>query len=166
MSESAITVVKDEGEITLNFVVNGHDVSISVPPTERLLDTLRRRLGLTSVKEGCSSGECGACTIIMNGKPVCSCLMHAAQANGSIILTLEGLSDKGELHPLQDAFVKAGAVQCGYCTPGMILVAKALLDKNPHPTDEEIIEAMSGNLCRCTGYVKILEAVKLVVRGR
>ncbi|MEM2900344.1 MAG: (2Fe-2S)-binding protein, partial [Thermoplasmata archaeon] len=156
MIHESMLVTKDEFEKKIKIKVNGHEFEMNVPTTERLLDTLRDRLGLTSVKEGCSSGECGACTIILDGKAVCSCLLHTVQVDGSSIQTLEGLAKDGKLHPLQEAFIKAGAVQCGYCTPGMILSAKALLDKNPNPTEEEIIEAISGNLCRCTGYVKII----------
>jgi len=161
MNLDTVLAKKEEFKKKIRFIVNGREVEMNVPTTERLLDTLRNRLGLTSVKEGCSSGECGACTIILDGKAVCSCLLHTVQVDGSSIVTLEGLADNGKLHPLQEAFIKAGAVQCGYCTPGMILTAKALLDKNPKPTEEEIIEAISGNLCRCTGYVKIIEAIKI-----
>lgn len=125
----------------------------------RLIDSLREKLGLTGVKEGCSEGECGACTVIMDGEVVNSCLVMAFQAEGSSILTIEGLGDEENIHPIQQAFIDVGAVQCGYCTPGMILAAKALLDKNPNPTEEEIREAISGNLCRCTGYNKIVQAI-------
>ena len=124
------------------------------------MDFLREDMGMTSIKEGCGEGECGACTIIYNGKAVTSCLMLAGQVDGSTVVTLEGVSENGELNYIQQAFVDAGAVQCGYCTPGMVLSAKALLDKKPDATNEEIKRAMSGNLCRCTGYAKIIEAVE------
>ena len=125
-----------------------------------LLDFLREDLGLKGTKRGCDSGQCGACTIIMDGKTVNACLILAIQADGKEILTIEGLSSGGRLHPLQEAFVEEGAVQCGFCTPGMILSAKALLDEKKDPSGEEIREALSGNLCRCTGYVKIIKAVQ------
>ncbi len=125
-----------------------------------LLDFLRGELGLKGTKKGCDSGQCGACTVLMNGKTVDACLVLAIQADGREILTIEGLSSGGRLHPLQEAFVEEGAVQCGFCTPGMILSAKALLDEKKDPSEEEIREALSGNLCRCTGYVKIIKAVQ------
>jgi len=148
----------------VELMVNGESVKISIPSNERLLDTLRERLGLKSVKEGCGSGECGACTIILDGNPVCSCLMRTVQADGKSITTLEGIGKDGGLHPVQKAFMDAGAIQCGFCTPGMILTTVALLKKNPTPSDEEIKEALSGNICRCTGYVKIIEAVKMAAK--
>lgn len=126
------------------------------------MDVLREDLNFTGVKEGCGIGECGACTVLMNGKPVNSCLVLIGQAEGSEVVTIEGLKGKnGELHPLQEAFIEAGAVQCGYCIPGMILSAEALLQNNPHPTEDLIKEAISGNLCRCTGYRQIIDAVKI-----
>ena len=140
-------------------MVNGKKHSLEVEEDMRLIDLLREKLGLTGVKEGCSEGECGACTVIMDGEVVNSCLVMAFQAEGSSILTIEGLGDEENIHPIQQAFIDVGAVQCGYCTPGMILAAKALLDKNPNPTEEEIREAISGNLCRCTGYNKIVQAI-------
>ena len=146
--------------ITINFNLNGADVSVSAAPNKRMVDFLRDDLGLTSVKEGCGEGECGACTIIYNGEAVTSCLMMAGQADGSTIITMEGLAKNGELDMVQKAFVDAGAVQCGYCLPGMVLSAKALLDKKPNASNDEIKRAMSGNLCRCTGYSKIIEAVE------
>ena len=146
-------------KIKITCTVNGEAVCREVYPNQRLLDFLREELGLTSVKEGCGEGECGACTVIFNGEPVTSCCMLAGQAEGADIVTLEGLSKNGEMDKIQKAFIEVGAVQCGFCTPGMVLTAKALLDKNPHPTMDEIKLAMSGNLCRCTGYAKIHQAV-------
>ena len=148
-------------QIKIQFNLNGNDVSVTADPNKRLVDFLREDMGMTSVKEGCGEGECGACTIIYNGKAVTSCLMLAGQADGSTIVTLEGVSENGQLNYIQQAFVDAGAAQCGYCTPGMVLSAKALLDKKPDATDEEIRRAMSGNLCRCTGYSKIIKAVEM-----
>ena len=135
-----------------------------VRPNKRLVDFLREDLNLTSVKEGCGEGECGACTVIFNGEPVTTCCMLAGQADGAEIITLEGLAKDGKLDAVQQSFMDVGAVQCGFCTPGMILTAKALLMKNPHPTREEIKVAMSGNLCRCTGYAKIQTAVEDAAR--
>ena len=148
-------------QIKIQFNLNGNDVSVTADPNKRLVDFLREDMGMTSVKEGCGEGECGACTIIYNGKAVTSCLMLAGKADGSTIVTLEGVSENGQLNYIQQAFVDAGAVQCGYCTPGMVLSAKALLDKKPDATDEENRRAMSGNLCRCTGYSKIIKAVEM-----
>ena len=131
-------------------------------PNKRLVDFLREDMGLTSVKEGCGEGECGACTVIYNGNAVTSCLMLAGHVDGGSVVTLEGVTkEDGSLDVIKQAFVDAGAVQCGYCTPGMVLSAKALLDKNPHATKAEIQRAMSGNLCRCTGYTKIVKAVEM-----
>ena len=147
-------------EQVVRLKINGKDFEERVVTDERLIDFLRR-LGFKGVKEGCGSGECGACTIIMDNKAVCSCILYALQADGSTITTIEGLEGSdGKLHPIQEAFIKEGAVQCGFCTPGMILSAKALLDKNSNPTEEEIREAISGNFCRCTGYAKIVSAIK------
>ena len=145
----------------VHMTVNGKDVELAVDPRESLLDTLRNRLGLTSVKKGCEVGECGACTVLVDGEAIDSCIYLTMWAEGRRIMTVEGLKGpNGELSPIQTAFIEEAAVQCGFCTPGMVMAAKALLDKNPDPTEEEIKEAMKGNLCRCTGYVKILEAVK------
>lgn len=148
-------------EITLT--INAQPHSVRVAPSETLLD-LVRRLGYTSVKFGCGEGACGACTVILDGRPVNSCLVLAATAAGREVVTLESLGDTRRPHPLQEAFMAAGAIQCGFCTPGMILAAKALLDKNPFPSEDEIKEAIDGNLCRCTGYVQIVEAVKLAAQ--
>jgi aerobic-type carbon monoxide dehydrogenase small subunit (CoxS/CutS family) len=146
----------------LTMTVNNREVAVEIQADELLVDVLRDRLGLTGTKIGCNEGECGACTIIMDDEPVLSCLVPALRAQGRKILTIEGLSDGDALHPLQQAFVDHGAVQCGYCIPGFIMSAKALLDLNPHPNRDEIKEAVAGNLCRCTGYVKILEAIEAV----
>ena len=143
----------------INLHVNGEPVEAAVDPNETLVQFLREDLGLTGTKHGCGLGDCGACTVILDGKPVNSCLVLAVQADGREVLTIEGMADDGKLHPIQEAFVKNGAVQCGFCTPGMILSAKALLDENPKPTEKEIRTAISGNLCRCTGYQKIVEAI-------
>ncbi len=141
--------------------INGRPVDLPVNPHRRLLDVIRDDLGLTGTKEGCGEGECGACTVLLNGRPVNACLVLAPEAAGCEITTIEGVAPEGGLHPIQEAFLEAGAVQCGYCTPGMILAAKALLDKDLSPTDQAIKTAVSGNLCRCTGYIKIIEAVRL-----
>lgn len=144
--------------ITLN--VNGKEYELAVAPERTLTQVLRDDLGLFGTKEGCGVGDCGACTVIMDGKPVNSCLILAVQAAGSEITTIEGIFGPDGLHPVQKAFVDFGAIQCGFCTPGMILSAKSLLDTNPEPTEDEIRQALSGNLCRCTGYQKIVEAVQ------
>ncbi|MBT3755690.1 MAG: (2Fe-2S)-binding protein [Candidatus Cloacimonetes bacterium] len=145
--------------INLKINVNGKDHDLQVDDSLRLLDVLRDELKLTGTKEGCAVGECGACTIIMNGEAVNSCLILATQANDAIIETVENLEEDDVLSKLQNAFVEEGAIQCGFCTPGMLMSAKALLDKTAHPTEEQIKEALEGNLCRCTGYVPILNAV-------
>lgn len=149
-------------EIKVN--INNEDMIIKVEPNKRLIDLLRDNLGLTSVKEGCGEGECGACTVILDGKAVTSCTMLAPQVDGSKIITLEGLSKDGELDQLQESFLEAGAVQCGFCTPAMILSTKALLMENPNPSVEEIKTSIAGNLCRCTGYKKIVEAVEIELK--
>ncbi|MGI6332843.1 MAG: (2Fe-2S)-binding protein [Zhaonellaceae bacterium] len=146
-------------KITLEFVLNGEQVSVEVVPSTTLLEVLREEFALLGTKKGCGLGECGACTVLLDGKPVNSCLLPAVKAAGCQVETIEGLGKKGKLHPLQQAFVEVGAVQCGFCTPGMIMSAKALLDNNPDPSPEEIRLAISGNICRCTGYGKIVEAV-------
>jgi len=145
---------------TLTMRLNGEEVTLAIEPDALLVDVLRQQLGLTGTKEACGEGECGACTVLLDGQPVTSCLVPALKAQGREVCTVEGLASGGELHPLQKSFIEHGAVQCGYCTPGMLMSAKALLDRNPHPTEQEIKEAISGNLCRCTGYVKIVEAIK------
>lgn len=148
-------------KVKVKVKLNYEDVVIEIEPNKRLLDMLREDLNMKSVKEGCGEGECGACTVIVDGKAVTSCTILAPQVDGCSIITLEGLSKNGELDKLQLSFMKAGAVQCGFCTPGMILSAKALLMKKPKPSIDEIKLAMSGNLCRCTGYKKIIEAVEM-----
>jgi len=147
--------------ISLN--VNGVPREFSVDPNQTLLEVLRNELDLTSVKEGCDRiGECGTCTILMDGRPVLSCLILAIEAQGKEILTVEGLSTGEKLHPIQEAFIQHGAFQCGFCTPGMIMTVKGFLDKNPNPTEGQIRDAIKGNLCRCTGYVKLVEAIKAI----
>jgi len=140
--------------------VNGDSISLEVEPHWTLLRMIRDEMGLTGTKEGCGEGDCGACTVLVDGKAVNSCLMLAVDVDGKSITTIEGLAQRGELHPLQRFFLERGAVQCGFCTPGMILTAKALLDQTPHPTEEEIRLAIAGNLCRCTGYSKIVDAIQ------
>ena len=144
----------------VSIMVNGKSYKISTPPWRTLLEVIREDLGLTGTKEGCGLGECGACTVIMEGRAVNSCLVLATEADGKQITTIEGLADGGRLHPIQQAFVNHGGFQCGFCTPGMIISAKALLDENQSPDDEEIKRAIAGNLCRCTGYTKIIESIK------
>jgi len=146
--------------VSIEVEVNGIRYKRTIRPSVSLLDFLREELSLKGTKKGCDSGQCGVCTILMDGKTIDACLVLAIQADGKEILTIEGLSPGGRLHPLQEAFVEEGAVQCGFCTPGMILSAKALLDEKKDPSEEEIREALSGNLCRCTGYVKIIKAVQ------
>jgi len=143
----------------IQLTVNGQSVDAAVEPNRTLLQFLREDLGLTGTKHGCGLGDCGACTVILDGQAVNSCLVLAIHANGREVLTIEGLAEDGKLHPIQQAFVDKGSIQCGFCTPGMILSAKALLDANPKPTEQEIRMAISGNLCRCTGYQKIVEAI-------
>jgi aerobic carbon-monoxide dehydrogenase small subunit len=146
--------------LPLRLTVNGRQVSADVPADRTLLRFLRDDLGLTGTKEGCAEGECGACTVLLDGAPVCSCLMLAVQAGGHAVTTIEGLADaEGRLHPVQQAFIDAGAIQCGFCTPGMILAAAALLEGGPAADPAEVRVALAGNLCRCTGYAKIVDAV-------
>ncbi len=147
----------------IELAVNNKNIKMDVDPTTRLIDFLRDDLNLTGVKEGCSEGECGACTVILNGEAVTSCTILTGQADGCDILTIEGLAQSGELDDIQKSFIENGAVQCGFCTPGMILSCKALLMKNPNPSEDEIKRAIEGNLCRCTGYNKIVKAVKDIV---
>jgi carbon-monoxide dehydrogenase small subunit len=151
--------------LSVNFMLNGLQQTVDVAPTEILLDTLRTRLGLLGTKTNCLQGECGVCTVLLDGQPVYACLLLTALAEGRAVTTIEGLSSDGELHPVQRAFVQTGAIQCGYCTPGMLLVASALLLGTPSPTEDEIRHALSGNLCRCTGYGRIIEAVQVAAAG-
>ena len=145
---------------TIKLRVNGYLRELAVNPHQTLLDVLRGPLDLTGTKEGCGLGECGACTVLMNGKPVNSCLVLAVEADGSEISTIEGLAQGGKLHPVQQTFVEKGAIQCGYCTPGMVMAAVGLLKETAEPSREEIKKALIGNLCRCTGYIKIIDAVE------
>ena len=149
-------------ETTIKVEINGEQLVLRVAPWRTLLDVLRNDLGLTGTKEGCGQGECGACTVLLNGKAVNSCLLLIGEVEGGKVMTIEGLSHGEKLHPVQESFINHGAVQCGFCTPGMILTAKAFLDENPHPTLEEIKRAMVGNLCRCTGYQHIIQAILAV----
>ena len=145
----------------LHITVNGDAHHLLVDTGRTLLDVIRDDIGLTGTKNGCGAGECGACTVLLDNEPVNSCLVLAHEAEGRDVLTIEGLAVGGVLHPIQEAFVSQGAIQCGYCTPGMVMSTKALLDRNPDPTREEILRGLRGNLCRCTGYVKIVEAVEV-----
>ena len=147
----------------LRLTLNGEEVDVSFAPYKTLLEVLREDLGHTGTKHGCELGECGACAVLLDGKPVLSCLVLALECDKKSVLTVEGLICDGELHPLQDAFADLGAAQCGYCTPGILVTAKALLDQHPNPTRDQIREALSGNLCRCTGYLQIFEAVEAAV---
>lgn len=144
----------------LHLMVNGISCHLLVDAHRTLLEVIRDEIGLTGTKNGCEQGECGACTVLLDGDPVNSCLVLAHEADGHEIITIEGLAEGTELHPVQRAFVETGAIQCGFCTPGMVLSAKALLDRHPDPSREEILDGLKGNLCRCTGYVKIIEAVE------
>jgi len=150
----------------IQFTVNGEPYDIEVPSHHTLLQVLREQLVLTGTKNGCEAGECGACAVLMNGEPVNSCMVLAPEANGAAITTIEGLVHDGELDPLQEAFVETGATQCGFCTPGILVNARALLDRNTDPTEAEIREALVGNMCRCTGYIRIIDAVKIAARQR
>lgn len=151
--------------VNVNMIVNGKSVSVNVKPYARLIDVLREELNLTGTKEGCGVGECGACTVIVDGQSVNSCLALAASMEGKSITTIEGLMENDRLHPIQQAFIDHHALQCGFCTPGLILSTKALLDNNPNPTKEEIKIGISGNLCRCTGYEQIIEAIEDVSKS-
>ncbi len=144
----------------IKITLNGKSMGLDVPAHRLLLDLLRDEIGLTGTKEGCGTGDCGACTVFLNGKPVNSCLILSGELDGAELITIEGLKIGPELHPIQKAFIQDGGAQCGYCTPGMLMMAKSFLDENPKPTEEEIRFALSGNLCRCTGYAKIVQAVQ------
>lgn len=143
--------------------INGDEVDFLCSPGQTLLDALRDELGMLGTKEGCSTGDCGACSVILNGRLTCSCLVLAPEADGSTVMTIEGLADGGDLHPLQQAFLEGAALQCGICTPGFLIAAKALLDRNPQPTEEQVRYAIAGNLCRCTGYDKIVRSILAAV---
>ena len=156
--------VGPEGKVALTLDLNGETVMAAVAPHRTLLEALREDLGLTGTKHGCELGECGTCTVLVGGRPVLSCLVLAIECEGRPIVTVEGLGRGAELHPLQHTFAELGAAQCGYCTPGILCAAKDLLDRNPDPTRAQIRAALSGNLCRCTGYIKIFEAVELAAR--
>ncbi|MFZ4439675.1 MAG: FAD binding domain-containing protein [Syntrophales bacterium] len=151
--------------MNIGFTINGREATVEAPPDRRVVDLLREDMGLTGTKEGCGSGECGACTVLIDGKPRLSCLMFAAQLEGRAVTTIEGVANGDGLHPLQEAFARCGAVQCGFCSPGMILAASALLAQTPDPTRDQIREALAGNLCRCTGYQKIVDAVEMAARS-
>jgi aerobic carbon-monoxide dehydrogenase small subunit len=144
----------------ITLKVNGSDEQVDVPSNMTLLQMLREKLGLTGTKNGCSAGECGACTVLLNGDPVNSCMVLAVECNGAQVITVEGLARDGRLDPIQETMIAEGGVQCGFCTPGVLMSARALLDRNPEPTEAEIRDALVGNLCRCTGYTRIVEAVK------
>ena len=150
----------------VSFVLNGMPVDAYVKPTETLLDVLREHLSVKSPKRGCDSGDCGACTVLLEGEPVRACLTIALTVEGKKIETLEGLVTNGELHPLQSAFLEANAAQCGFCSPGMLISAKALLDRNPAPSRDEIVQAIAGNLCRCGGYIEVVEAIEAVAKQK
>jgi aerobic-type carbon monoxide dehydrogenase small subunit (CoxS/CutS family) len=151
-------------KILLRLRVNDETREVATEINKTLLEVLREDMGLTGTKHGCELGECGTCAVLVNGKPVLSCLMLGIEAVGTEVMTVEGMTRNGKTHPLQDAFADLGAAQCGYCIPGILLTAKALLDENPRPTRDEIRQALSGNLCRCTGYTKILQAVELAAK--
>jgi aerobic carbon-monoxide dehydrogenase small subunit len=153
-----------QGTVKLHITVNGRSYEDFIPEDLTLLDYLREVRGLKGTKKGCGEGECGSCSVIVDGRLIYSCIMLAVQAGGKSVVTIEGLNHGGELHPIQQAFIEHGAIQCGFCTPGMILAAKSLIDSNPAPSEEEIKKALSGNLCRCSGYTKILKAVKQSAR--
>jgi aerobic-type carbon monoxide dehydrogenase small subunit (CoxS/CutS family) len=145
----------------ISFTLNGEPAEVAFAPHKTLLEVLREDLGLTGTKHGCELGECGTCTVLVDGKSILSCLMLGLDAEGRDVTTIEGMAENGQLHPLQDTFADLGAAQCGYCSPGFLLAAKELIDKSPSPSRDEIKEALSGNLCRCTGYIKIYEAIEL-----
>lgn len=152
--------------MTIQLNINGASYEVEAQPLDSLLAVLRDRIGLTGTKDGCGEGVCGACTVLIDGAPVSSCLLLAAYAEGKQITTIEGVASDGQLHPLQKAFLDKGSFQCGYCTPGMILMAKSLLDQNPNPSEREIRDFMAGNICRCTSYVEIVRAVKQAARQK
>lgn len=148
----------------ITLTVNGEPEQVDIPSNLTLLGLLREKLALTGTKNGCSTGECGACTVMMNGEPVNSCMVLAVECDGAEILTVEGLAQDGQLDPVQKALIEAGGIQCGFCTPGVLVTARALLDRNPNPSEAEISEALVGNLCRCTGYVRIIQGIQEAAR--
>jgi len=152
------------GMHAIQVTVNGNRESLEVPSNWTLLQMLRDKLALTGTKNGCSAGECGACTVLLDGEPVNSCMLLAVEADGAEIVTVEGLARDGQLDPLQTAFIEQGAVQCGFCTPGVLMTARALLERNPDPSEEQVREALVGNLCRCTGYTRIVSAILQAAR--
>jgi carbon-monoxide dehydrogenase small subunit len=154
---------ESEKTARIRITLNGEEVDVSFAPYKTLLEVLREDLNHTGTKHGCELGECGACAVILDGEPVLSCLVLALECDGRNVITIEGLASDGELHPVQEAFAKLGGSQCGYCTPGMIVTAKALLDRTPHPSHDQIREALSGNLCRCTGYLQIFDSVEAAI---
>jgi aerobic-type carbon monoxide dehydrogenase small subunit (CoxS/CutS family) len=156
-------ILRDVERVVLQMDVNGEKRELLVPVHKTLLEVLREDMQLTGTKHGCELGECGTCTVLVDGKPELSCLLLPIQLRGRAVTTIEGMADGSQMHPLQAAFAEVGAAQCGYCTPGILLSARSLLDANPRPTRDEMREALAGNLCRCTGYVKILEAIELAV---
>ena len=153
-------------QVTLDLTVNGEDYRVTVPAKALLVEVIREIICLTGTKRGCDEGVCGSCTVLLDGEAVCSCSVLAVRAQGKQITTIEGLAKDGKLHPLQEAFINFGAIQCGYCTPGMILASKALLDDNASPSERQVREGIMGNLCRCTGYVKIVEAILACSQGK
>jgi carbon-monoxide dehydrogenase small subunit len=164
MATSRLKNNRGQSKILLRLRVNGEIQEVATEISKTLLEVLREDLALTGTKHGCELGECGTCAVLVDGKPVLSCLMLGAEAENAEIVTVEGMAQHGKLHPLQKSFADLGATQCGYCIPGILLTAKALLDDNPHPSRQEIRQALSGNLCRCTGYTKIIEAVELAAK--
>ncbi len=150
---------------SITFSINGVERNVTILPNRTLLQVIRYDLGLTGTKQGCGIGECGACTVLLDGEPVNACLVMAAKAEGKKILTVEGLGSRRRLHPLQKAFIEHGAVQCGFCTPGMLMAAKGLIDRIPKPSREEIKRALAGNFCRCSGYQQMIEAIEAVIEG-
>ena len=155
--------IESQKSAQIRFTLNGEETDVSFAPYKTLLEVLREDLGHTGTKHGCELGECGACTVLLDGKAVLSCLVLAVECEGCDVQTIEGLASRGELHPLQEAFADLGGAQCGYCTSAVLMTAKSLLDRNPHPTRGDIREALSGNLCRCTGYLQIFNAVEAAV---
>src|SRR5512144_2820178 len=149
---------------TINVTINNEAEQVTVPSNMTLLQMLREKVALTGTKNGCSAGECGACTVMLNGEPVNSCMVLAVECDGANIITVEGLAGDKQLDPIQEAIIQAGGVQCGFCTPGILISSRALLDRNPNPSEDEIREALVGNLCRCTGYVRIIESVKAAAK--